>query len=281
LVEKWYRGKRAAMAETRVHDGLVMPEEFSACRIPLRTRDQPQPGEVHIWYLDLGRLGLSLQHALGGEPDRGGPYRSGKPQLSRAQLRFARRFYLRLLLGAYLGIPGKSVKINRSNRGKPSLDQSSHQSDLHFSSAKSEDRVLLGISNVTLVGVDLEPADRRAHNPLAVARRYFSTAEARGLESVGPERLHEAFVRAWACKESVVKASGQGIANQFCCFTVETDPGLPPAVLDFEGEDPAQWSLALVQADKGFIGAVAMHHRHMKIRAFRLLSMNTDYPFIM
>ena len=263
------RVKRTAMAETRVKNGLVGPENFSTCRMPLHELNRPRPGEAHIWYLDLGCLGQSLQHALGGEPVRGESSESGQ-QLSLGQLRFARRFYFRLLLGAYLGIPGKSVKINRSIRGKPVLDESEHRSDLHFSIAKSEDRVLLGFSSTSLVGVDLEPVGRVAHNPLGVARRYFSSLEADNLEQLSQERLAEAFLRVWACKESVVKASGQGIANQFCRFTVETDPERPPAVLEFEEEDPTRWSLALVRPDEGFLGAVAMHHRQMKIRAFRL-----------
>lgn len=261
---------RKAMAESVANNGLVRPENFSTCRIPLHGLEKPRTGEAHIWYLDLGRLGLSLQHALGGEPARGESSGSGQQQLSLGQLRFARRFYFRLLLGAYLGIPGKSVKINRSIRGKPVLDESEHQSDLHFSIAKSEDRVLFGFSSTTLVGVDLEPMGRVAHHPLGVAERYFSSLEARNLEQLGQERLDEAFLRVWACKESVVKASGQGIANQFARFAVETNPDKPPAVLEFEDEDPSQWSLALVQPDEGFIGAVAMHHRQMNIRAFKL-----------
>lgn len=264
------RVKRTAMAETRVNNGLVRPENFSVCRIPLHALEKPRPGEAHIWYLDLGRLGQSLQHALGGEPARGESVESVQQQLSLGQLRFARRFYFRLLLGAYLGIPGKSVKINRSNRGKPVLDESEHQSDLHFSIAKSEDRVLFGFSSTTLVGVDLEPAGRVAHNPLGVSRRYFSKLEADNLEQLPQERQAEVFLRVWACKESVVKASGQGIANQFCRFSVEVNPDQPPAVVEFEEEDPARWSLALVHPDEGFLGAVAMHHRRMKIRAFRL-----------
>lgn len=255
----------SAMADTSENEGLVGPKDFSTCRIPLRDLDQPRSGEAHIWYLDLGRLGMSLQHALGGEGDE-----PKKPRLSNTQLRFARRFYLRLLLGAYLGIPGKSVKINRSNRGKPSLDESEHRSDLHFSMAKSGDRLLIGISKSILVGVDLEPAGRRAHDALGVARRYFSSAEAMGLENIEPESLDEAFLRTWACKEAVVKASGQGIANQFCRFTVEVNPRLPPAIREFEEEDPAQWSLIMTQPGEGFMGAVAMHHRQMEVRAFSL-----------
>jgi 4'-phosphopantetheinyl transferase len=221
---------------------------------------------VQIWYLNLGMLGLSLQQALGDTPENG-----SYPPLTIGQLRFARRFYLKLLLGAYLGIPGKSVSINRSIRGKPVLDQSIHDSDLHFSMAKSGDRLLIGISVSSLVGVDLEPADRRAHFALGVARRYFSKAEASALENTDPERLDEAFLRAWACKEAVVKASGEGIANQLCRFTVEMDPDQPPAVLDFENEDAAKWSLALLQPEPGLIGAVAADLEQMAVRGFTLL----------
>ena len=253
------------MVEMSAHDGLVRPEEFSTCRMPLRDLDQPRPGEAHLWYLDLDKLGMSLHQALEGEPGR-----LGQQRLTLGQLKFARRFYLKLLLGAYLGIPGKSVKINRSKRGKPSLDESEHQSDLHFSIAKSENRVLIGFACFAMLGVDLEPIDRRAHDPLGVARRYFSTKEARDLELTRADRLDEVFLRAWACKESVVKASGQGIANQFCRFTVETNPDQPPVMLEFEKEDPARWSLAVVQPDDGFMGAVALHHRRMEIRAFSL-----------
>lgn len=258
--------KHLAMIEMSTHAGLVRSEEFSTCKMPLGELDQPRLGQAHVWYLDLGSLGLALQYALGG-----GAGRPEQQRLTLGQLKFARRFYLKLLLGAYLGIPGKSVKINRSKRGKPSLDESEHHSDLHFSIAKSENRVLIGFSCTAKLGVDLEPATRRAHDPLGVAQRYFSAVEARNLEFTSPDRLDEVFLRAWACKESVVKASGQGIANQFCRFTVETDPDVRPVVLEIEKGDPAQWSLAMVQPDDGFLGAVALHHRRMELSAFTLV----------
>jgi 4'-phosphopantetheinyl transferase len=195
---------------------------------------------------------------------------------SLVQLRFARRFYLKLLLGAYLGIPGKSVGINRSNRGKPVLDQSRHDCALHFSMAKSENRLLIGFSASGLVGVDLEPAHRRAHDALGVAGRYFSPAEARALERLDPQKVDQAFLRTWACKEAVVKASGEGIANQFARFSVETDLGLPPSVLEFENEDAAKWSLALLRPDDDFLAAVAVNQGQLDVRPFRLLPIKTD-----
>jgi 4'-phosphopantetheinyl transferase len=226
----------------------------------------PGPSEVHAWYLDLALLGRSLQQAFG---DPGDP--ASSTRLTLGQLRFARRFYLKLLLGGYLGIPGKDVSINRSRKGKPVLDRAVHDCELHFSMAKSDDRLLIGFSTSGLVGVDLEPAARRVHKPLALARRYFSTREAQALEELPPERVDEAFLRAWACNEAVVKASGEGIANQLCRFTLEMHPDRPPAVLDFEGDRAECWSLAMVRPEEAYLGAVASRQPRMVIRACRLL----------
>lgn len=242
------------------------PSDFEPRRIPLHGLKLPASGEIHAWHLDLGLLGRSLQIALDGHDDG-----AEEITLTAGQLRFARSFYLRLLLGAYLGLPGKSVRINRSDRGKPVLDATVHPQDLHFSMAKSEDRLLIGFSFGKHLGVDLELADRRAKNARALARRYFSEAEAESLASLAPDDLDVAFLRTWACKEAVVKASGEGIANQLCRFTVETDPAGPARILEFEDEDADHWSLALLQPEARFVGAVAIRDKGAEISAFRLL----------
>lgn len=243
----------------------IKPDSFRPRAMPLRELPVPRGHEVHLWYLHLDRLAGALQHALGHE--RAG----GKaPRLSASQLRFTRRFYLRVLLGAYLGIAGKDVHINRSNRGKPVLDATRHSSDLKFSMAKSENRVLIGVS-ATHLGVDLEPVTRKARNALRLARRYFSAREFAALERLAPDRMDEAFLRAWACNEAVVKASGLGIANQLCRFSVEMDPDLPPAMLASEDGDASEWSLVLVRPDEEFLAAVASRQARLEISAYQLL----------
>lgn len=242
------------------------PRDFAARHIPLERQDLPQAGEAHVWYLELDRLARPLRGALDGHvgADDPAPFTPG-------QLRFARRFYLRLLIGAYLGLPGKGVHINRSNRGKPVLDASVHSEILNFSMAKSEGRLLLGFTTACEVGVDLEPAQRKAQQPLGVARRYFSAAEFSALSALPPAERDAAFLRTWACKEAVVKASGHGIANQLCRFSVETRAALPPAVLDYDGDRQPGWSLSLLQPEQGFLGAVAAPVCGLRIKAFKLL----------
>jgi 4'-phosphopantetheinyl transferase len=246
--------------------GWIGPEAFMPQHVPLGRLPLPAAHDIHLWYLHLGELGGSLKHALAGESSS-----QETEELSLQQLRFTRRFYLRLLLGAYLDIPGKDVVVNRSNRGKPVLDASVHDSPLKFSMAKSENRVLIGISSFHHLGVDLEPAGRKASNPLRLARRFFSPAEFAELEALGPERLDESFLRAWALNEAVVKASGLGIANQLNRFTLRMDPCLPPAMVDIEYDLAANWSLALVKPDSEFIAAVASRQTRLDISCFQLL----------
>jgi len=227
--------------------------------LPLDDMQIPPPGEVHLWFLDLTRLATPL-----GAPELGVVLR---PRQSRS----TRRFYLRLLLGAYLGLPGKDVKISRINKGKPVLDARRHPQTLHFSSAASTNSCLIGVTSEGPLGVDLELAERTTLKPRALARRYFSVAEQRVLDGIAEADIHRAFIHSWACKEAVVKAAGLGIANQLCRFTVNVDPGQPPALLDLEGDDAAAWKLAVLRPDPACLAAVALRQPVLRIQGFKLL----------
>ncbi len=241
------------------------PADFRPRRIPLRDIEYPAQDEIHAWFLDLNEMAGSLRAALddpGSEP--------GATSFTPGQLTFTRRFYLRLLLGAYLGIPGKAIRIVRNRKGKPILDPGVHGRDLHFSIAKSGHGFLVGVSSTSYLGVDIEPVDRVAHNALGVARRYFSEAEAAALTALSPQQLVPAFLRTWSCKEAVVKSLGLGIANQLCRFTVDTDPARPAAILDFEGENPEDWWLQMIRPAEDFLGAVATRSRPVTLRTYRM-----------
>lgn len=227
--------------------------------MPLDGLEIPAPGVVHLWFLDLARLATPL-----GEPDPGAALRP-------RQVRSTRRFYLRLLLGAYLGIPGKDVKISRIIKGKPVLDASVHPQQLDFSSAGSGSCCLIGVTSGGPLGVDLELSARQTLKPLSLSRRYFSAAEQRALGAVQKDDLHRAFIHTWACKEAVVKAAGLGIANQLCRFTVNTDPGTAPALLDIEGDEAEAWSLAVLRPAPDYLGVVALRQPTLRMEKFTLL----------
>ena len=234
---------------------------FEQRELPLTAMPMPAEGQVDLWFLDLGELGSPLH-----VPEAG----TAAPVLNPRQERTIRRFYLRLLLGSYLGISGKEVKISRLVRGKPVLDRRHHQQSLDFSSAGSGGCCLIGISSGSVLGVDLEAAGRQTFKPLALARRYFSQQEQQALMSLDPSEIDRAFLHTWACKEAVVKAAGLGIANQLCRFTVDTNPANPPAVLGMDGDAASNWRLAMVRPAEGFVGSVAFKNPGMQLKRYVL-----------
>ncbi|NND46016.1 MAG: 4'-phosphopantetheinyl transferase superfamily protein [Xanthomonadales bacterium] len=246
------------MAEPVDHN-TVVAGRFRDRRMPLGGLEIPAPGIVHLWFLDLAQLATPL-----GEPAPGTVL---KPRQSRS----TRRFYLRLLLGAYLGLPGKDVRISRIIKGKPVLDASAHPQQLDFSSAGSGQSCLIGISSEGLLGVDLECADRETLKPRALARRYFSASEQHALAALDDAELHRAFIHTWACKEAVVKAAGLGIANQLCRFSVSVDPDQPARLLDMDDDVAANWSLAMLQPTPDYLAAVALRQPLLQLDTFRLL----------
>lgn len=234
--------------------------EFIQRNLPLLGLAPPDPGTAHLWLINLAQLGSPLQPDEQIDPDN----------FPARQQRWLRRFYLRLLLGSYLDLPGKDVHIYRSKRGKPRLDRRHHDSTLDFSMAASSGRCLVGVTSGARIGVDLEPQGRRAGNPLSLARRYFSTREYEALKALAPSELDQAFLHSWACKEAVVKAAGQGIANALCLFTVDVRPDQPAKVLHMEQDDAAAWQLRCLSLPEGFIGAVTVRYPTLQIQSYQL-----------
>jgi len=234
------------------------PDSFAPRQLPLRHLERPRGDVVHLWHLDFDALSNPLNHD------------ADDTNMSVAQQRAIRRFYLRLLLGAYLGLPGKDVHIKRRIKGRPELDSSQSKGELNFSVARSNDSYLIGVSGGSDIGVDLEVATRQAGKPMALAKRYFSKDETAALSAFTGTALHSAFVHAWACKEAIVKASGLGIANQWCRFSVDVDPAKPPAVLDMLDDDPTAWSLAMAQPAVDAVAAVAVRQQGIQLECFSL-----------
>jgi 4'-phosphopantetheinyl transferase len=237
------------------------PDLFAPVHLPLRALEKPRGDEVHLWHLDLAKLSNPLN--AGVSADSAG--------LSVLQQRTTRRFYLRLILGAYLGLPGKDVHIVRRIKGRPELAASLSSGELNFSVARSDGCYLIGVNGGATVGVDMEMAARQPGKPMALARRYFSQREIAALSGYDQEDLRRAFMHTWACKEAIVKASGMGIANQLCRFSVDVNPDNPPSVLDMPDDDHMAWKLAFAEPTPGAIAVVAARQRAIRLVGYRLL----------
>lgn len=244
----------------------AMEVEFQPQHLPLGELTLPRAPLIHLWYLDLGDLWQSLSSALGDETAE----KQDSEDMTVAQLRFARRFYLRMLLGAYLGVAGKDVSLVRGDRGKPVLDRAEHGDALHFSLSKSGHRLLIGISGANEIGVDLELINRKPRNTATLARRFFTQEEASSIIALDGAARDAAFIRTWACKEAVAKASGHGIANRFSRFALHAAEDCPPSVT-FDEDHPDQgWQLALLRPERDYLAAVAVLQPSLQVEAFRI-----------
>lgn len=123
--------------------------------------------------------------------------------------------------------------------------------DLELSYTYAGSTVAIAVTQRRSIGIDAEPLDRRFDEGLA--RHALAARELKEFERLQPSSRREAFLRAWARKEAVLKAAGLGL--QVEPSLVETGIGR----LTGEPVDvPGAGSFRLVDLVRpGLVGALA------------------------
>lgn len=170
---------------------------------------------------------------------------------------------LRVLLGAQLGVPPAEVRLAPSDSGKLRL-AGDPPTNVEFNVAHSGDVALIALSPGAAVGVDVE-AMRPLPDALQLAERFFSPAETAALEAAPPAERLTGFYQLWTRKESVLKATGAGIANGLA--TVEVTCGDKAAVRRIDGDPQAgaHWSLRELEPAPHHLGCVAVRQAEASI----------------
>jgi len=138
--------------------------------------------------------------------------------------------------------------------------------------AHSGDLIAVAVAGAP-VGVDVEQAAGRPHllggdgDPEALARLVFSDAERDALAAVPADGRARAFLVGWTRKEAVTKATGDGLNIAFSDVVVAADHG-PPRVLSWPyPQDPARVSLRDLDAEPGYVAALAVIGRCETVRS--------------
>ena len=113
----------------------------------------------------------------------------------------------RLLLADATGMAPSALRFAASAAGKPRLIGPAE--GLEFNLAHCEGMVACAVSRHHAVGVDVEPASRRA--PLELAGRLYTAAEQAWLEGLAKAEQDAGFFTLWTLKEAFVKALGTGL----------------------------------------------------------------------
>ena len=157
--------------------------------------------------------------------------------------------------------------------GQPRLDERDAELDLRFNLSHSGDLLLVAVARGRAVGVDLEPVRELSHRE-AVERRVFSADERRALSAVPPERRLEAFFNGWTRKEALAKAMGDGMWATMGRAHVTFDPADAPRLIRLDGslDAASAWTLFHLNPAPGFIGALAVEGRNLRLSARNLSS---------
>jgi 4'-phosphopantetheinyl transferase len=165
-----------------------------------------EPGALHLWRADLGRVPEELCELLS-DTERARAQRFLHPPGGRLWARS--RGVLRSLLGRYLQRDPRTLQIAVEAHGKPVLVP---PSPLCFNLSHSGELALLAFTTAGAVGVDVE-VPRRPVDTLALAARTFGAAEASRLERLHPAAREREFLRAWVRHEAALKCLGTGIGG--------------------------------------------------------------------
>ncbi|PYC71885.1 phosphopantetheinyl transferase-like protein [Streptomyces tateyamensis] len=161
---------------------------------------------VEAWLADLAADAEALSPAhyrldlTEEERRRAAGYLNGED----ARLFLRSRLAVRSLLAARLGEAPGAVRLGRTRGGKPYLPD---HPELKVSWSRSEDLLLLGISEQGALGVDLERVRLIPAATQVLASVYPALPPQ--AELAGPEF----FFSAWTLLEAAVKATGRGLAE--------------------------------------------------------------------
>lgn len=234
-----------------------------------RASPWPTRGEVHVWRVDLARLGALVAELAGvlslDERERAALFRFEKDRLRFTLSRAA----LRTLLGLYLETSPGSVRFTQNRFGKPLLAGQTGRGPLHFNASHSKEMALYAFSAEHEVGVDVEYV-RAEFASDEIAQHFFSRREVEALRGVAAGMKTRAFFDCWARKEAYVKARGEGLSYPLDKFAVSLEPGEPAVLLadEVSPQEITEWSLAELRPAPDYAAALAVRARGVKLELF-------------
>lgn len=225
--------------------------------MPIRTAPDLGPRQVHVWHARLKNLPVMEADGPVDHRDRV------------RQLRMGQKFVLRLLLGAYLELPGRDVVTVRGAGGKPELAPPLARSGVAFNLSHAGDCLAIAVGREVPVGIDIEQSDREVRWQ-QLARRWFSRDEADWLETLESDAAGGEFLRLWTVREAMIKAMGATIAGHISRVTPE--PGNPARIRAMPEDWPEAkaWTLHELDPATGLRGWLAVPGPVASIRTFEL-----------
>jgi 4'-phosphopantetheinyl transferase len=227
--------------------------------------------EIHLWWArtDLPELDLALLESFLSDDEKN---RAGRFHFPHHRTRFiAAHGCLRSILGSYLDMAPDAIKLLNGPKGKPFLEKTGQDTDLHFSLSHSNDAAFIGIALDRRIGVDIEHI-RPLANMESIAGRYFSENELLEIQNAPENVRAQVFFQYWTMKEAYLKATGTGLLGlqEIPVMQDQIDIYSPTAIVADASDKP--WSIQPLHPTPGYSASVAVEGNGSFVSVLRQFS---------
>ena len=214
--------------------------------------------DVHVWHVVpelVANAGLLRRYeALMSPDERARHARFVFPADQHIYL--VARALVRNTLSKYADVEPREWTFRAGSHGRPEIAGPGGVPPLRFSLSHTAGLVALAVALQVDVGIDVEGVNSRASGR-DLARRYFASSEAEGLEALPPERQGRAFLEYWTLKEAYIKATGLGLSMPLKSFAFQLAD--PPAITFESGtNDPGEWHFFRLDLGAHHMSALAV-----------------------
>lgn len=215
-------------------------------------------GEIHVWRAHLDGDAEYISH-LAGTLSNAELARAAKFKFEKDQRRYKMaRGIVRAILGRYLSLDGRDVRLDTGLYGKPRLRMLGSGPDLRFSLAHSQGLALYAFALGHEVGIDLEFIKRNI-DVMRLAEHVFSEKDIVDLNKLSSKDRVNSFYGAWTRKEAYLKARGLGFSIDPRRVDLPTMVGAPVEFVNLfnEAEEDEKWTIYDIEPAPEFAGAMA------------------------
>jgi 4'-phosphopantetheinyl transferase len=230
----------------------------------------PGEGVADVWWANRGDASPGLADLLDqAERQRWTAYRRDEDR---------ERFLVgcalaKTVIAAYTGQRPADVAFDRTcaQCGKPHGKPVIRGGGLEHSVAHSGDLIVVAVAAAP-IGVDVEQLEGRPRrlgggDLEALARLVLADSERAALAAVHPSAQDRTFLVAWTRKEAVTKAMGDGLGVPFGDVVIAGARGAPRLAAWPYSQPPQRVSLIDLEADTGYVAALAVIGRCDAARA--------------
>jgi 4'-phosphopantetheinyl transferase len=166
---------------------------------------------------------------------------------------------LRRTLSRYVDVAPEDHRFREAAGGKPLLVSDRSVSRVTFSLSHTNGLVACAIAGGSDVGIDVELIDRKGGHDFL--DRFFCGSEIEHVRRL-TSRIDQArrFCELWTLKEAFVKATGEGLSNEFREIAFEVEDRGTVVLRAARGTDPDTWRFALVGTARRYCLAIALRY---------------------